>query len=247
MDIVTVEEAYAELLAAFGDLVVARTRGAPVRPEDGSTRALVRRYHARRRAFDAAIQSLVLADVDDEDRRALANMRGTLAWLDSEEPTSGVRPALGGDASPGERRARADLSRRYGAAAAVVQVGSQRLDRLTVLARLATEPGPAVRRDLFESLGSIWRTVDGDGADASPYRALLRSSAKRWARDGSPIEANARSLGLPAGSIESTLLEIMAAWRALYPPETGWGIVQPSSTPAAHASLTSSFEDDVSR
>ena len=29
--------------------------------------------------------------------------------------------------------------------------------------------------------GAVWRAVDGDGGDASPYRALVRSSAARWA------------------------------------------------------------------
>jgi hypothetical protein len=48
-----VEDAFASLLAAFGDLLVARTRGEPAEPRLGSTRALARRYRNRRRAFEA--------------------------------------------------------------------------------------------------------------------------------------------------------------------------------------------------
>lgn len=51
MDVPAVERSFVDLLAAFGDLVVARTRGAPADPAGGSTRALARRYCARRRAF----------------------------------------------------------------------------------------------------------------------------------------------------------------------------------------------------
>jgi hypothetical protein len=97
------------------------------------------------------------------------------------------------------------------------------VDRLTVLARLATEPDRARRRALFLSLDHVWRAVDGDGDGASPYRTLLRSSAARWAADGSPVEANARSLGLPGGSIEGTLRSILAAWRSV----SGPGLVEP--------------------
>jgi asparagine synthase (glutamine-hydrolysing) len=44
-------------------------------------------------------------------------------------------------------------------------VGSASLDRLTVLARLATEPDAGARRTLFESLEPVWRSIDGDGGD----------------------------------------------------------------------------------
>ena len=79
-----------------------------------------------------------------------------------------------------------------------IRFGGETLDRLTVLARLATEADRTARRALFESLAPVWRVVDGDGGDASPYRRLLRASAARWASDGSPIEANAVALGLRA-------------------------------------------------
>jgi hypothetical protein len=69
-------------------------------------------------------------------------------------------------------------------------------------------------------MGPLWRTVDGDGVDArtSPYRRLLRSSAARWAVAGSPIEANAVALGIPAGGIERVLRTILAAWRSVLGP-----------------------------
>ena len=221
MNVAAVEQAFAELLAAVGDVVVARSRGAPADPAAGTTRALARRYRARRRAFDRAIDALGDAPLEDEDARATANMRGALAWLDELEPTPGARPAAGdlGDEAPEIRRLRADTLRRHGFAATSVRVGSETLDRLTVLARLASEPDAASRRALFQAMEPLWRAVDGAGDDASPYRELLRSSAARWRVHGSPIEANARSLGMPAGSIEGTLHSLVAAWRHVTGPD----------------------------
>jgi hypothetical protein len=222
MGIEAVERSFGELLAAFGDLVVARTRGAPVDPAGGSTRALARRYRARRRAFDRALDEVRARDVGalGGDAQALANMRATLPWLDELEPTPGARPTAGGatDEDPAVVRARASLYRRYGEAAASLRVGGETIDRPTALNRLATEKDPAARRALFEALAPVWRVVDGDGGDASPYRRLLRASAARWAEHGSPIEANAVALGLPAGSLEGMLHEILGAWRSVVGP-----------------------------
>jgi hypothetical protein len=221
MDVAVVERSFAELLAAFGDLVVARTRGAPADPAGGSTRALARRYRARRRAFDVELDRVGGgARIDAEDARAVANMGATLPWLDELEPTPGARSTQGGatDEEPAIARARAALYVRYGEAADAVRIGAETIDRPTALNRLATEPDPDVRRAIFEAMAPIWRAVDGDDGAASPYRRLLAASAARWARHGSPIEANAAALGLPAGSLEGALWEILAAWRAVIGP-----------------------------
>lgn len=220
MDIAAVERSFGELLAALGDITVARTHGEPADPAHGSTRALARRFRARRRRFDDELDGLSGMPLSGEDARALANMRGALDWLDEFEPTPGARPSEGGLASEGVAvaRARAALYRRYGAAAVALPVEGAPVDRLTVFARLATEPDPTARRTLFEALAPLWRAVDGDSGAASPYRRLVASTAARWAVHGSPIEANAASLGMPAGSIESTLLAIVAAWRTVIGP-----------------------------
>lgn len=221
MGIEAVERSFGELLAAFGDLVVARTRGAPVDPAGGSTRALARRYRARRRAFDRALDGVAAGNGGTgDDSRVLANMRATLPWLDELEPTPGARPTEGGatDEEPAVARARAALYRRYGEAAETLRFGGETIDRPTALNRLAIEREAAARRALFESLAPVWRVVDGDGGDASPYRRLLRASAERWAEHGSPIEANAAALGLPTRSLEGMLHKILAAWRGVIGP-----------------------------
>ena len=222
MGIAAVERSFGELLAAFGDLTVARSRGAPADPAAGSTTALVRRYRARRRAFDDELDGLTAANTfAGDDARAFRNMHASLEWLDEAEPVPHlgrwqVNETLDPDALV--VRARAALYRRYGEAADAIRVGAATMDRPTVMARLATEPDPTARRTLFEALAPVWRAVDGDGGDASPYRDLLRSSAERWRTHGSPIEANAVALGMPRDSIEGTLQTILAAWRVVMGP-----------------------------
>ena len=223
MGLAEVERSFGELLAAFGDLVVARSRGAPAEPPGGSIATVVRRYRGRRRAFGEALGGLPeTAHRGAEDGRARATMRATLAWLDELEPTPGAQP-VGSEAlvddDPTATRARAGLYRRYGAGAGAIRLGRETLDRPTILGRLATEPDRGERRRLFLALEPLWRTVDGDGGPASPYRRLLRSSAARWQAHGSPVDANVEALGLIAAGFEATLHRILAAWRSVVGPD----------------------------
>ncbi len=110
------------------------------------------------------------------------------------------------------------MYRRYGVAASSIRVGGETIDRLTALGRLGSEPDPAARRAIFEAMAPVWRAVDGDGGDASPYRRLVRASAARWAEHGSTIEANAVALGMPPGTAEATFRSILRAWREVMGP-----------------------------
>jgi hypothetical protein len=216
MRITDVERSFGELLAAVGDVVVARTRGSPATSDDPSIATLVRRYRSRRRAFDPMLDDV--ETVAGDDARALENMRAALVVVDGLEPTPSIRATAWEPAPEGRAvaRARARLYADYGTAAESIRFRGETIHRLTALNRLATEPDATTRRQLFESMTSLWRAVDGDGDDASPYRRLLQVTAARWADHGSPIDANAAGLGL-AGSLEGALHDILAAWRAVGP------------------------------
>src|SRR6478672_10261465 len=133
MDIAAVEQSFGELLAALGDVVVARTRGAPADTAAGSIAALARRYRRRRRRVAELLTGVDDRALEGEDARAVANMRGSLEGIDSMEPTPGL-PAIGstgrvnGSPSvevPAVARARAALIKRYGEAASSIRVGAE--------------------------------------------------------------------------------------------------------------------------
>src|SRR5436190_18977086 len=133
MDLAAVERAYAELLAAFGDLLVAETRGAPVDPAVGSIAALRRRYRALRPKVEAGLAKLAVEEVVDEgDTRAIGVMRGVLPWFDEIEPPPAPRGATHphpptASVDVAETRARTVLYRRFGEAAASIRCGDETL------------------------------------------------------------------------------------------------------------------------
>jgi hypothetical protein len=162
---------------------------------------------------EAALAALRRADVvGEDDTRAVSVMRGVLPWFDEVEPPPRGSAASASDA---EARRRIALYRRYGEAATSIRFGGETLDRLTVLGRLGTEPDPKAREALFRSMEPMWRAVDGDGGDRSPFQRLVGPAAERWATAGSPIAANARSVGLEPGAFEGILHELLNAWREL--------------------------------
>jgi hypothetical protein len=116
-----------------------------------------------------------------------------------------------------EALAQAELSDRiyacFGAAAANIVFRGARLDRLTVLARLATEPDPATRRELFVALQPVWQSMDGDGPATSAWRALNRLHAETLHESGTSTAARAAALGVDPAQVEHWLVAVLEAWR----------------------------------
>ncbi len=177
-------------------------------------------------AVDRALTALgALGAISDEvDRRAVARMNETLEQLARGDPE--VTVAVGDPTEAGDDRPPAEVlaadglsalllrtTSAYTRAAETVDLDGSSVDRLDVLSRLETEPDPTVRRRLFLALEPLWRAVDADGGLSSPYRVALHASADAWRRDGSPVAANARALGIEPADVEPWLRSILATWR----------------------------------
>jgi hypothetical protein len=222
------EDAYAAYQEAWGAWMVGHHRGVPVDPNGGGEAVLADRLVRTRTNLGELLAGLDAARLGADDGAALANIRASLPDLDGwPEPLDGLDFA---DTAPGTatdepsiaalRRATFDA---WGAAMADIRVDGERLDRLTVAARLGREPDPAARRRLFLAMAPGWAVLDGEGGPDDPdgpYRRLLRASAERWRRHGSPIAANAAALGMDPEAVEPTMRDILAAYRRVaMPPE----------------------------
>lgn len=217
-----------EVESLFADAWEAHGRAEIVAIREAADPSAVAAARAERRsAVDAAVAALAALSPDglaEEDLRAVASMGETLGLLDADDPllTLAVdttdddrdeRPAAEVLATHGLATLLLRTSADYTRTAEAVEVGARTVERPEVLARLATEPDPAARRRLFLALEPVWRAVDGVGGPDSPYRVALRESAATWRRDGSPVDANARALGIDPGDVEPWLRSILAAWR----------------------------------
>ncbi|MEO7663679.1 MAG: hypothetical protein ABIV26_01020, partial [Candidatus Limnocylindrales bacterium] len=215
----SLESAYRALLEAWGEWMVVHHRGAPLYPGGPHEAAVAAALVDARRSLGVALEGIDRATVATADGAALDNIRSSLPELDAwASPLDGIAPHGAPEAASEEpdvaalRRATFDA---WGAAMAGLPVAGELLDRLTVSARLAREPDAERRRALFLALRPGWEALHGDGGPSSPYRRLVRSSAARWAREGSPIDANAAALGMDPATVEQTMRRLLAAYRAV--------------------------------
>jgi hypothetical protein len=209
-------------------LDVARVRGEPA-----DTSALEAAATAARRALEPALLGVDERGLDAHDAAALGAIRRGIETALADDAGLPVTPAIPVEAcsdpaalaaavEAGEPALRRHLEACYGAVAEALPLDREVLTRPVILGRLAREPSREQRRRLFLALAPLWEAVNGDGGPSSPYRRLLRSSARTWASGRSPIEANARALGVTAADIEAWALATLEAWRrAVVEPRHG--------------------------
>ena len=105
----------------------------------------------------------------------------------------------------------------YGNAARRIVVDHDTLDRLSILGLLGRTDDRERRRRLFMALEPIWRSVNSDDGEGSPYRAMVRLRLARWGTAGTPMAERARGLGVAPDTVERWLVRMLEAWRALGP------------------------------
>ena len=232
------ESAWAWYLARWGAWIVGHHSAGPVDPAGTEDAALAGQLLAARRMLGETLASLDRSRLDRDDAAALANVLSSLPDLDAwAAPLDGVTFKVGltaGSPGPGDddvgaegaESAEVAALRRstvaaWGAAMAGLRVDGERLDRLTVTAQLGREEDPRRRRRLFGSMAPAWAVLDGPGGPDDPdgpYRRLLRASAERWRRSGSPIAANAAALGIDPEAVEPALRAMLATFRRVAMP-----------------------------
>jgi Carboxypeptidase Taq (M32) metallopeptidase len=175
-----------------------------------------------------------LATVDStslgpEDRLALAKIRQVTAVQLKSNPAPAVedfeRGQVACDYDPAALLRQPDwetaLERRitacYGRAASQIPYGDRQLDRLTIFALLGETGDRAERERLFRALEPVWRSVNGDGSPASPWRQLLARRAQTWTRTGLPHVERANALAVDPDSVVAWLERVLSAWRSAQP------------------------------
>ncbi|HEX5589489.1 MAG TPA: hypothetical protein VFX65_04265 [Candidatus Limnocylindrales bacterium] len=235
-----VEALFADFQEAWGSWMVVHHRGAPIEDGGETEPAIAARLVATRSALGAGLDALDDAALTSDDRAALANLRAALPELDAwAAPLDGMifaeqagavdglelahRGDAGGDgdADGSAARFRRATYEAWGAAMAELRVDGERVDRLTVMARLAREEDAAMRRRLFLAMAPGWAVLDGPGGPDDPdgpYRRLLRDAATQWQRSGSPIAANAAALGMDPAAVEPTMRRLLETFRRVAMP-----------------------------
>jgi hypothetical protein len=185
---------------------------------------LIARSNELRRTVVTRLATIDSALLVKEDRRALVTMQRVLGReLDSLSPVQALpETPAGAPSCTYDARSIATSSGRpdslrnriyacYGWTQSHVKVGSDTLDRLTILGALGRSESSERRRALFLALDPVWRSMNSDNGSSSPYRILISQVMARTHQPPSLTQAEAS--GIPSDSLESWLLAILDAWR----------------------------------
>ena len=209
---------------------VTRARGAQSTPGGLALKDLLAKYRVTRDRLRAALpaESSVPAGAD---RRAIEVMRRALEKDLGEEKEAPADAAPGAPESvdcgydpavlargPGGMQNLGDrMYACFGKAAHHLTFEGQTLDRLTVFSLLPITDDAERRRRAFLALEPVWRAINADDGEGSPYRRLVRLSAAKFAADKSSVEEAARGLGIDPGLVEGWLTAVLDTWRAIAP------------------------------
>jgi hypothetical protein len=228
------ESLYGSLRDLRDRIDVATAAGRTVAADGSGPTALVARHDSLRIQVSSRLAAVDSAALASEDRRALGAMRSMLARdlgplassardSGAARPSAGFSPVCAYDTSaitagPNALDSlRARLYACYGWTQSHLVVGSDTLDRLSILGALGRTDGSAERRRLFLALQPVWRSMNGDGSSASPYRRLIAHEVKARGTAEPPAAAQARAAGVPPDSLERWLLRVLETWRDATP------------------------------
>ncbi len=217
------ERAWLELRTLDDQLRLTRNLGAAVSPRGVALHSLRTRLRRQRELVRDLLAKVPVHGLGPSDAAAARWLGHELAQVDAEVAPEAALPDPPDCAGPFPERLRqaafdsirAHTFACYGAAARRIIVGSDTLDRLSILGLLGRTDDPERRRRLFLALMPVWRSVNGDDSIASPYRAMVRlrnGAGREW-----PMAARARDLAVAPDSVEAWLVEVLGAWRRTLP------------------------------
>lgn len=227
LQIEEIEQTYQRVQSLRDDINTLRAQSGPTGTDGAKIPELLARYAGSRQQLMLELRGTDAANLNADDQRVVGVMRrATENQLDAEPDENIIARGTDSSGKPQEcdynpamlaRSGMDALSERmyhcFGIAAGSLFVDGEKLDRLTVLTRLAIVEQPKQRRALFLALDPVWKSVNGDGGEQSPWRMLIELSATRFKNNGSSTEASAALLGINPAVVESWLLSVLAAWR----------------------------------
>jgi hypothetical protein len=172
-------------------------------------------YAGKRAQLLDGLARLPQRGLKPEDERAVRLMRAEVgdssATPESPAPAGHCRDA--GKPEPLLRPLQDALYACFAELGDSLRFEGQKLSRVAALDLLTRLPEPARRRALFMTFAPLWQALNGGDEAASPYRRMLRLATSQDAKEGSPVDAAAHTLGISTAETERWLERILDAWR----------------------------------
>jgi hypothetical protein len=91
------------------------------------------------------------------------------------------------------------------------------IDRGSALGMLAELDDPSRRKTLFYAFVPLWQALNGDDGEQSAYRRMIAMASADGAKNGSEIDAAAKTFGVTSDEVEHWLVQILTLWSEVTP------------------------------
>jgi hypothetical protein len=209
-----IESAYADLNDAYGAMALIDS-GLSARHAGKDRNAWAQIYSARRKEVAAGLAAISDSNLSKEDARAAMLMRKSIE-ASTQAPDS-LAPV--GDCKDAQRQDLDYAPLRTALYACFAQLANNldfegaKVSRVSAFDLLTRMDEPERRKQLFLAFIPHWRAINGASEPTSPYRRMIRMASAHAKREGSEIDAAAKTVGVPPAQIERWLVQLLETWR----------------------------------
>jgi hypothetical protein len=148
------------------------------------------------------------------DRRAVEIMRKSMADAEEQGSLAPVGKCEDAQRTDIEYLAlREALYACFGALSNSLDFEGEKVTRVGAFDLLTRMQEPERRRKLFLASVPLWQAINGKNERDSPYRRIVAMAAERGRKEGTAIDAAAKTVGASTAEVETWLVQVLDAWR----------------------------------
>lgn len=212
----SIETAYADLNDAYGAIALIDS-GLSTTYAGRDRQAWNQVYTAKRKAVKEGLAKIATRELSAQDRRAVKLMRAAVESLseapDSLAPVSQCKDAGNPGSDLQYAALREALYACFAELANDLQFEGGKVNRVAAFDLLTRMNEAPRRKALFHAFVPLWQAINGKSEPGSPYRRMIAMAAVDAKKNGSQIDAAARTVGTASADIEAWLEQILDTWR----------------------------------
>lgn len=173
---------------------------------------------ARKKQLQNALRKFSIKQLSKEDARAVSLMRAAVAALTDTSSKSDLHCADSQKADLTFHHLSQALYACFEEVGNHLELEGKPLTRGGAFGRMESANDPAARKAAFLALSPLYKAINADNQNTSPYRRLVTLAAADYAkRSVSELTNAARTIGVSSAEVEKWLEQILDVWRQVTP------------------------------
>lgn len=170
-------------------------------------------YTTKRKEASDALAQIASARLSAQDTRAAMLMRRSLQDTEASDSLAPVGKCRDAQKDLEYGPLREALYACFAELANNLEFEGNKVTRVGAFDLLTRMDEPQRRKALFHAFVPLWTAINGGSEPRSPYRRVIAMAAGQAKKNGSEIDAAAKTVGASTAEVERWLVEILDTWR----------------------------------